>query len=193
MKKRTLGVLAVLAVAASSVVVACVLADPPPILPIPPLTRPVILHDSTSPSLDEKLASLPLQFAVPVQVAPDQSLKWRVFVDTDPNGPPNTAPITGGIDDGGVLATDPTDASVAYRLIQFQLAGSEIDLGSCHTITIVVAYDFVELLPGSPRDPPGGDRATWFYEPTPDCTRYDAAPPFDASVDDGGLDGGDAD
>ena len=194
MRPKTRLVLALATVASAGAgVAACVLADPPPLVNPPPITRPVILTDSVSPPLDQKVLSAPgnqLEFSVPVQVDPDQSLKWRVFVDLDPNADPTKGgPATGGTDDGGVLGTTPADGgSVAVREIHPMLVGSQLDLSKCHTITVVVAYDFVSLLSASPVDPPGGDRATWFYEPMADCSYFDAAPPTDASAQGDGAD-----
>lgn len=190
MKARARLVLALFVVGAPlGGIAACVLADPPPLVQIPPPTRPVILHDSVSPPLDQKLLAPPgqsLDFVVPVQVDPDQAVQWRVFVDLDPNGSPNIGPTTGGVDDGGVLGTTPAEGgSIAVREEHFSLTAGQIDLGACHTITFVVAYSFQPLLPASPVDPPGGDRATWFYEPMGDCTYFDAAPPTDAGTADG--------
>lgn len=193
MRPKTRLALALATVAsAGAAVAACVLADPPPIVNPPPITRPVILTDSVSPPLDQKILSAPgnqLEFSVPVQVDPDQSLKVRVFVDLDPNGDPTKGgPAFSRVDDGGVLGTTPADGgSVAVRDITFPLS-TQLDLSKCHTITVVVAYDFVSLLSASPVDPPGGDRATWFYEPTEDCSYFDAAPPTDASAQGDGAD-----
>ncbi len=197
MKTRTrmLLVLATLGPSAAAVG-ACVLADPPPLEQIPPAVRPLIVHESVSPPLSQKITSAPggsLAFGVPVQVDPDQSFKWRVFVDRDPNGDPSTgAPQAGGADDGGVLGTTAPDGDiVGVREIDFPLTSSQVDFSVCHTITIVVAQDFEQFFPAKPVDPPGGDSVTWFYEPVGDCSYFDAAPPTSDAAPDVAGDGAD--
>jgi hypothetical protein len=204
MKSRARLVFALVAVAAASAAgVACVLADPPPLVQLPPLAAPHILTDSVSPPLDRKILAptdngQTLSFAVPVEVDPDQTIQWRVYMDVDPNlGLPGF--IAGGTDDGGtlvgsavqeggVVGTVPAEAGVAVRVITFDLkASAGIDFDVCHTFKFVVAYDF-DPSTGTPVDPPGGDSATWFYEPLPSCSYDDAAPPFDAATLDGASD-----
>ena len=176
-------VLASVALAATAAVTACILADPPPIQEIPPPSAPRIIGESVTPPLNEKLTALPLEFVVPVEADTDETLQWRVFIGDNVNA------TIGAAEDGGVLATDPNDAGTSVRVISFQAAALSLDVTQCTKITIVVAYDFGQS-PSSPRNPPGGDQETWFYEPIPDCTLDDAAPPFDAAVSDAGLDGG---
>ena len=193
MKTATRIFLALAALGPSAAAVgACILADPPPLEQIPPLVRPLIVHESVSPSLSQKITSAPggqLSFGVPVQVDPDQSFKWKVFVDRDLNGDPlNGAPQDTGADDGGALGTTAPDGDiVGVRVVDFSLTSSQLNFGLCHTITIIVAQDFEPLAPAKPVDPPGGDSVTWFYEPVGDCSYFDAAPPTgDAGPDEAG-------
>lgn len=194
MKTRTRLVLAVVTVACcGGGIAACILADPPPLVAIPPITAPNILAASVSPPLDQLITSAPAQtlsFSVPVETDPNQPLKYRVFVDVDPN----VAPTGGGLVksesvDGGVLATGPDASSVVVLPIDFTLTSGQLGgLDACHTITLVVAYDFVPTLAGTPVYPPGGDLAVWRYEPTGSCNYFDAAPPLDASAQGDGAD-----
>jgi hypothetical protein len=178
-------ILASLAIAAPAVGVACVLADPPPIQQPASLDRPIILTDSVSPPLDQKITApptgTPLTFSVPVRVSPDQSVKYRVFVDLQQSAT-SFDKLISVTDDGGATGTLP-DAGDSVRALGFQFPSSTpIDFGACHTFTFVVAYDFIDNQSPNPIDPPGGDQVTWFYEPIADCTYYDAAPPtYDAS------------
>jgi hypothetical protein len=204
-RARIVLVLVAVAVASSSAVAACMLADPPPIQPIPPPSQPVIETFAVSPPLGQTIGALPsgtqsISFAVPVSADVDQALQWRVFVDLDQLGPGQTppGPVRSGGDDGGVLGTVVGEAGAANRVIEFTLQASQgIDFSACHKFTIVVAYQFVDPVSGGPTAietpvyPPGGARADWSYEPVADCTYYDAAPPYDASPPD--LDAGDAD
>lgn len=192
MRPKTRLALALATVAsAGAAVAACVLADPPPIVNPPPPIAPHILTESVSPPLNRKILDAPggqLTFSVPVQVDPDQPFKYRWLLDQDPNGDPRTGGLLGsGTDDGGVLGTTPADSgSVAIRNIPFNL--SSIDFSKCHTITVVVAQEFTSGVLASPAYPPGGDLATWFYEPVDDCNSFDGAPPVDASAQDDGAD-----
>jgi len=197
MKARARFVLALAVVSAAGV--ACVLADPPNIEQIPPPQQPFIITGSVSPPLDQPIGALPssvqsLSFAVPVETDPDETLQWRVFIDDDTSYVISAS----GSEDGGVMATAPGEAGVGYRVIQFSLQASvAIDFSACHRFKVVVAYAFANQLScaacgSAPSDqpayPPGGDTATWFYEPISDCNIYDAAPPYDADVPDVGDD-----
>lgn len=180
-------VLGTILVAAPAVALACVLADPPPITSVA-LERPRIDYGAASPPLDQKILAPPasvasLSFVVPVEVAPDQQFQWRVFVDLDPTGAPVDA-VKRGTDDGGALALPP-DAGDSDRMLTFSLSSSDgIDFSVCHHFTIVVALAFKDGTFAEPVTPPGGDLATWFYEPVADCTLFDGGPPI------GPLDGG---
>jgi len=184
MNKARVGfALAVPAIAALGAALACVLADPPPVDPLPPPSRPTILSDIVTPRLDQKLTSQPVAFDIPVAVDPSQSIKWRVFQDLDPAV--NTQ-FVGGLDvtdDGGVTLPDTGNA---VRVIDDPFNG--LDFGSqCHTFTFVVAVDFDPTIFARPADIVGsngdvvcascGDQVTWFWQPVADCNFDDAAPP----------------
>jgi len=189
MKTRARIVLAVVTVACGGAgIAACILADPPPLPLIPAPGPPHILTESVSPPLDQVITSAPAQsltFSVPVEADPNLPLKFRVFVDVDPN----VAPTGGGglalsgVEDGGVLATSPDASALAIVPTDFTLTSAQIGgLDACHTITLVVATAFEDpTLPGTPA-PPGGDLASWRYEPNGSCNFFDAAPPLDASA-----------
>src|ERR1022692_4901011 len=86
MRVRGLGVVVV--VAGIGTVIACVLADPPPLVTPPPVTRPVIVSESVTPRLDKKILApsttgSTITFNVPVEVDPTQAIVWRVFQDLD--------------------------------------------------------------------------------------------------------------
>jgi len=180
--------LSVIAAAGSAAVVACVLADPPPIVTPPPVQAPLILSDSVTPSLTEILHSNPCPvgsdcFNVPVQVDPDQTVLWRVFVDLDQKGSPTQDAIIKEQDDGGVLGVT-GEAGSGIRNFSFGIPESLVDMSRCHTFTFIVAYDFVSNDFSKPVTPPGGSSATWFYQPVANCTAFDAG----GLVEGGGAD-----
>jgi len=173
--RRTVGSVIVIT-AVLGAAVACVLADPPPIDPLPPATRPTILTDIVAP-LPGRLTSQPVIFTIPVAVDPNQTMQWRVFQDLDPT---INAPWVGALnvtDDGGV--TDFADAGNAVRVVSDPFNG--LDFSTCHTFTFVVAFAFDTTTFSKPADEPGciscGTRVDWTYEPVSDCTYDDAAPP----------------
>jgi hypothetical protein len=172
------------AVAGSAAIVACVLADPPPIQTPPPLQAPFIITGSVTPPPLEKIRANPPCpngagsdcFVVPVMVDPNAAVAWRVFVDLDPKGAPAPSFIESGQDDGGVLGVT-GEAGTGVRNISFALTPTTWDPTQCHTFTFVVAYGFTDSAGGDfarPVTPPGGDSVTWFYEPVSDCSFFDA-------------------
>jgi hypothetical protein len=181
---------AIIALSSSAAVIACVLADPPPIVTPAPQEPPRILVDSVTPPPGQIVKTIPPCtnltdcFVVPVAVDLNASIKWRVFIDLDPTTAPQV--FYGGDNDGGVLAVAP-DAGAGIRTISFNpQAITTFTASDCHVITFVVAYDFFPEDFAKPL-PPGGDTVTWFYQPTQDCTFYDAGF-FDAGVTEGGAD-----
>ncbi len=176
-------VIAGLMIAAPAIVVACVLADPPPIGQTGTPDPPVILGPSVLPPLDQLITapptSTPLTFSVPVRVTPDLPVKYRVFQNLV-QSTPSFERLISVTDDGGATGTLP-DSGDSIRLLDFQLPSSTFDTSVCATFTFVVAYDFLDNQSPNP-DSRGGDQVTWFYQPIADCTYYDAAPPtYDAS------------
>jgi hypothetical protein len=168
--RRTLAVLAATMVAPA---VACVIADPPAQLPVPPQTPPWIESANVTPPVSV-LESWPLEFVVPVYSDdPSATIAWQAFLDYDPASPTSFFP------NGTLDPSSSDDAGV--RILETRLS-APADLNDCHTIEIIVAAKFTE--PHVPA-PPGGDSITWFYSPTgslADCPIYDAGPP-DASED----------
>ncbi len=158
--------------------VACVLADPPPIDPLGPPTRPTILTQSVAPPAGQYLTADPVNFQVPVSVDPDQPVTWRVFQDLAVGS--TADPIAGldNTDDGGT--TDLAEAGNTVRVITFSLPTS-LDFSTCHRFKFVVAAAFDLSVPSAPADltncPSCGDEVTWYYQPVPDCMFDDAAPP----------------
>jgi len=170
-------VAAAIALGSSAAAIACVLADPPPIVTPSPQEAPHILVESVTPPPGQALKTTPPCtnlsdcFVVPVSVDLNASIKWRVFIDLDPTVAPQQ--FQGDTDDGGVLAVGP-DAGIGIRMIAFNPQQSPtFDPTQCHVITFIVAYDFFATDFAKPL-PPGGDSVYWFYEPTNDCTFYDA-------------------
>jgi hypothetical protein len=176
--------------------VACVLADPPPLQDPPPATRPTIIATCASPELGAPIGKQPtdtvgLDFAVCVAIDPNQPLQVRVFVDYGTPTSyliPQPAPAT----DAGVGGDDGGTVLVAFHVFASSLG----DPTQCHTIELDVATNgWVDLngVSNVPVVPPGGDRAVWSYEPTGTCAFYDAgSPPPPAADADADADAGDA-
>jgi hypothetical protein len=169
----------VLALGSSTAVLACILADPPPIVNPAPQEPPHILVESVTPPPGQILKTNPPCsnvtdcFVVPVTVDLNASIKYRVFSDLDTTGSGTQTAVISGSDDGGVLAVGP-EASVGVRTLSFSLQQNlNFDPTQCHVITFVVAYDFFADDFSRPL-PPGGDSVFWVYQPNGDCTFYDA-------------------
>ena len=161
---------------------ACVLADPPPLQELPPPMRPVIVHPSVDPPLGviglQPDNAPPMKFSVPIQVDPNETLQWRVFIDLHRTTSPPPALLKFSFDqgvggDGGTTVT--FDINFA----------ADLDPTICHTIDFVVANLFINntTFAADPQDPPGGDGAKWTYEPLGNCNVYDAGPMPEAGPD----------
>jgi hypothetical protein len=122
---------------------------------------------------------------VPVLVDPNLAIKWRVFVDLDPNVATQVQAY-GNQDDGGVLGVT-SDAGPSIRTLSFstQDIRLQFDPTQCHTITFIVAYDFFDSFGDFSKPSPSGvgSSVTWNYQPLEDCTFYDAG-----ALPDGGTD-----
>jgi hypothetical protein len=178
----------VVALGSSAALIACILADPPPIIETHQ-EAPEIQTLSVSPPTNQVLKTLPPCtntmdcFVVPVLVDPNAAVKWRVFSDLDPTGSPTQFPIRQDQDDGGVLGVA-GDAGAGIRNITFSLNQNlGFDPTQCHTITFIVAYDFFPDDFSKPLPPGFGSTVSWRYEPLDDCTFYDAG-----VLPDGGMD-----
>ncbi len=163
------------AAALGATLLACVLADPPPIQQLPAESRPVIINTGVTPPLGVVIGAQPsdtegMAFSVPVQIDPDQALQWRVFVDFATAATPS---LDSQFDAG--------PGGNGTTTVTFTLFGGDLgDPTQCHTIELDVASNgWVPLSQGPsnvPVDPPGGDRVVWNYEPTGNCVFYDAGP-----------------
>ena len=176
-------VAAVIALGCSAGVLACILADPPPIVNPPPQEAPEIQTLSVTPPLSQILKTNPPCtnaptdcFVVPVLVDPNATVKWRVFIDLDETGLGTQSEAISATDDGGVLGVT-SEAGPSIRTFSFSLTQTPLfDPTVCHTITFIVAYDFFDSQGDfwKPLPPGLGSSATWFYQPVDDCTFYDA-------------------
>jgi hypothetical protein len=151
---------------------ACVLADPPPTLPLVAELPPTIT-DSVVPS-EGLLLRWPAgdRFEIPVSLL-DPSIKvhWIALVD-------------GAFQRTGDNSQDsPNDAGVSTLNVTVSAPTGP----GCHTVSIVVAYDFAtgSTVP----DSQGGDSAEWYYNPNGTCSGYDAGALNDASFPDTGHGG----
>lgn len=183
---------AVVAVCVTTLLVqdACILAQPSGELPRIPESRPIIIRASAVPPTSAVLTRWPVDstFLVPVELAdPNVEFKYVAFIDYNP--------LTG---DGLVEDPRPSVYEVSNNssnsvgrtrtltiLIPERLAAPD----RCHTIEVIVALHFASDgdLTGDPKlrhTPlaPGGDIATWFYNPN---GGLDGCPQLDAGVDAG--------
>jgi len=187
-RKRAFGALTVLAVgsACALLVVAqgCILAQPSGELPTIPETRPTILHASTVPSETSVVTRWPQTFIVPVElVDPTVRIAYAAFVDYDE--------LTGDGIQGTPEHSDFEAANTVGRTRTLTVAIPEPDPGRCHKVEVVVALRLSSEDDSkhshTPAEP-GGDIATWFYNPTGDLG---GCPALDAGID-AALDAGDA-
>jgi hypothetical protein len=159
-----------LAVCAGGLGAACVIADPAPEVPVPPLHRPTILHGSVVPPDTQILSEWPTAtgFVVPVDlVDPSQPFQYAVFVDDL-------------LRFNGSISPDPTLTDAGIRVVQVNL-DPPTSPPDCHRIEFIVARAFNGGDLHTP-DSVGGDTVVWFYNPNGDPA---GCPTSDA----GGLDG----
>jgi hypothetical protein len=160
--KRALG--GWLASAAVSALGACILADPPAALPVPPIAPIRIAREEVSPPIS-LLTALPSDFVIPVTADERESaLQAQLVVDQDPRTyQPRGQTING--------------AANVYVGVPSSVAPQE-----CHTLEVRISYP----------DSTGLDSITWFYSPTGSftgCPVFDAGP-GDAALDGEGGEGG---
>jgi hypothetical protein len=156
----------------------CVLASPSGDLPRLPDSRPTIVHSSLVPTTNAVLTQFPREFIVPVELSdPTASFFYAAFIDYNP--------LTGeGLVDFPTESPAPSSRSgFTGRVRTITVAiPAPADLGSCHKIEVVIA---LRLNPRDPKnahtpDEPGGDIATWFYNPGGD---FAGCPSLDAGID----------
>jgi len=163
---------------------ACILAQPSGELPRIPESRPTIIRASAVPSTSAVLTRWPVDstFLVPVELAdPNVEFVYASFIDYNP--------LTG---DG--LVEEPRQSVFEVSNNSSNTVGRTRTLtivfptppepDRCHTIEVVVALHLASDtdLTGDPKlrhTPlaPGGDIATWFYNPNGDlggCPTLDA-------------------
>ncbi|MDB4935598.1 MAG: hypothetical protein JWP87_2570 [Labilithrix sp.] len=161
---------------------ACILAQPSGEIPRIPETRPTILHASVVPSTTSVLTRFPSTFIVPVELAdPTVRIVYAAFIDYNPlnNG-------DGIVDSPSHSDFEPSNTNGRIRTLNV-LIPEPADTDRCHKIEVVVALRLVsETDQRNAHTPaePGGDIATWFYNPSGDlsgCPALDAG--LDASID----------
>jgi hypothetical protein len=138
---------------------ACILADPPAELPIPPTAPIRILREDVSPPISF-LTALPSAFLLPVTADTRQSaLTAQLFVD-QVGAQPRPQSIHGT---ANVYVPVPTNT---------------VSADECHTLEVRITYP----------DLSGGDSVTWFYSPTGSftgCPVFDAGPSDAGDASDG--------
>lgn len=175
---------------------ACILAQPSGELPRVPESRPIILRASVVPSTTAVLTTFPSTFIVPVELAdPTVEFKYVTFIDYNP--------LTGDGLQGEPLtsvfeASNNSSNTVGRTRTLTVLFPKPPEPDRCHTIEIIVALHLASDtdLTGDPKlqhTPlaPGGDIATWFYNPSGDlggCPSLDAG--LDAGADADAAEGG---
>jgi hypothetical protein len=156
---------------------ACVLAAPSGDLPRPPDSRPTIVHSSLVPTTSAVLTAFPTTFSVPVELSdPTQTFVYAAFIDYNP--------LTGeGLVDIPRESPPILAAGTAGRIRMTQVViPAPTDLASCHKIEIVVALrlNARDGKNAHTPDEPGGDIATWFYNPGGDLA---GCPSLDAGIE----------
>jgi len=158
---------------------ACVIAEPSGELPRLPESRPTILHSSVVPREGAVLTRFPSVFILPVELTdPTVDFSYAAFIDYNSST-------------GAGLVLGPTDSVFEAanagggrtRILTVPIPDPLDD--RCHVIEVVVALRLIN----DPRfahapAPPGGDIATWYYNPNGDvggCPSLDAG--FDAPSD----------
>jgi hypothetical protein len=147
---------------------ACLAVPPPPLASQGPV-RPTILDEGVSPQPGVPFVEWPDggSFVIAVE-AQDQPFYYDAFVDFDPNANSDpTEPSAPVLQPTLVPATTPDPVTIHVVLKQ-------PDPRFCHTVEILVAHQFDQMLPHTP-DSVGGDIVTWFYIPGGgDCPVIDA-------------------
>lgn len=166
----------------------CVLAASSGDLPRLPESRPTILHASLVPTTSLVLTRWPTVFIVPVELAdPTAPIVYAEFVDFNP------ATGAGLVEPPRRSVFEAANTTGRTRTLTVPIP-EPTDLDRCHVIEIIVALRLkAETEPKNAHTPeePGGDVATWFYNPNGDlggCPALDAGidAPFDADAGDGG-------
>jgi hypothetical protein len=174
-------------IATLSVQYACILAQPSGELPRIPESRPTIVHASVVPSTSAVLTQFPSTLVVPVELAdPNVEFEYVAFIDYNP--------LTG---DGlveeprhSVYEVSNNSANTVGRTRTLTiLLPDPPETDRCHTIEVIVALRLASDgdLTGNAKLrhtplPPGGDSATWFYNPSGDLG---GCPTLDAGIDAG--------
>jgi hypothetical protein len=168
---------------------ACVLAASSGDLQRLPESRPTIVHAQLVPTTSAVLTQFPRTFIVPVELAdPTVPIVYAAFVDYNP--------FTG---EGLVLQPrrsvfEAGNTKGRTRILEVAIPDPDIELDRCHVIEIIVALRLkAETDPKNAHTPeePGGDVATWFYNPNGDlggCPSLDGG--IDAPVDADAAEGG---
>lgn len=159
---------------------ACILAASSGELPRIPEGRPTVWHASVVPSTSLVLTRWPREFIVPVELAdPTSTVVFASFVDFNP--------ATGeGLDAVRRSLFEAANTQGRIRTLTVPIT-EPADLDQCHVIEVIVALRLkAETEPKNAHTPeePGGDVATWFYNPNGDlggCPALDAG--IDAPID----------
>lgn len=167
---------------------ACILAASSGELPRLPESRPTIWHASVVPTTSLVLTRWPREFIVPVELAdPTVPVVYAAFVDFNP------ATGEGIVDQPGKSLYEAANTQGRIRTLNVAIAEPP-DLAQCHIIEVIVALRLkaeTESKNAHTPDEPGGDVATWFYNPNGDlggCPALDAGidAPIDADAGEGG-------
>ncbi len=169
---------------------ACILAAPVGELARLPESRPTILHSSLVPS-GPLITQFPSTFLVPVELSdPRSRVAYAVFVDYNPDTGKGLVDTPGHSDPPSALA----GLKDRVRVIPISVP-APLEIFRCHKIEIVVALRLESekdpKLAHTPADP-GGDIATWLYNPAGDlkgcpALDVDASAPVDAEAGDGAV------
>ena len=180
MGRRIVG--CVSALAGAGALGGCVLADPPPTLPVVATFPPQIITQDVFPATEPVLPTLPSQFVVPVTVPPTTTgVLWQMFIDYTANPAPGAAVQSSSL-------TGPFEADAGDDIVQLFVPSLQPLTPGCHTVRIVV---MLEDSAGGP-DLTSADEGfvTWIYDPSGDpssCAAYDAGSLNNGNLNNGSL------
>jgi hypothetical protein len=145
--------------------VACIIADPPPSPPTLPAEAPMIVQSSVVPPRPW-FSTWPSAFEVPVSnPAPAQAFSWAFSIDYSAQGPPGN---------GNVISqySQPPEPDGGLQVVEVPLGAP--DSGGCHTVEFLLGPNDTTVL--TPQT--ATDSVVWTYAPE----GLGVCPPFDGSA-----------
>jgi hypothetical protein len=156
---------------------ACVIAEPSGEVLRLPESRPTILHSLVVPTTSAVLTRFPSVFLVPVELSdPTVDFYYAAFIDY------NTLTGEGLVGQSTVSRFEASNSGGGRTRLLTVAIPEPLELDRCHIIEVIVALRLGERDPKNIHTPlaPGGDIATWFYNPN---GGLGGCPSLDAGID----------